>query len=104
MWGEGAYLAVQVVSQGVLIGGICALCLWIVGLSVIGLRTKALPLALCILGILPAFRIVSSTLGPLGLLPDSDALWLLGMASILGTILWCLLPGVVFLRRAFAAT
>lgn len=40
-WGEGAYLAAQVVSQGLLNGGIFALCLWAVGLSLIGLRTKA---------------------------------------------------------------
>ena len=103
-WGDGAYLAAQVVSQGVLIGGIFVLCLWVVGLSVIGLRTKALPLALCVLGILPAFRIVSSTLGPLGLLPDAEVLWLIGMASILGTILWCLLLGVVLLRRSFESS
>lgn len=103
-WGEGAYLAAQVVSQGVLIGGIFALSLWVVGLSVIGLRTKALPLVLCVLGILPAFRIVSSTLGPLGLMPDAEVIWLIGMASILGTILWCLLLGVVLLRRSFEST
>ena len=103
-WGEGAYLAAQVVSQGVLIGGILALCLWVVGLSVVGLRTKAIPLALCILGILPAFRIASSTLGPLGLLPDAEILWLIGMASILGTIVWCLLLGIVLLRRGFGST
>ena len=102
-WGEGAYLAAQVVSQGVLIGGIFALCVWVVGLSVVGLRTKAIPLALSVLGILPAFRIVSSTLGPLGLLPDAEVLWLIGMASILGTILWCLLLGVVLLRRSFGS-
>lgn len=102
-WGEAAYLAAQVVSQAVLIGGIFALCLWVVGLSVIGLRTKAIPLALCVLGILPAFRIVSGTLGPLGLLPDAEGLWLLGMASILGTILWCLLLGAVLLRRSFGS-
>ena len=40
---------------------------------------------------LPAFRIVSGMLGPLGLLPDVEVLWLIGMASILATILWCLL-------------
>lgn len=87
-----------------MIGGIFALCLWAVGLSLIGLRTKAIPLALCVLGILPAFRIASGTLGPLGLVPDADILWLLGMASILGTILWCLLLGVVLLRRSFEST
>jgi len=103
-WGEGAYLAIQVVSQAVLIGAVFALCLWVVGLSVIGLRTKAIPLALSVLGILPAFRIGSSTLGPLGLLPDAEILWFIGMASILGTIRWCLLLGVVLLRRGFAAT
>jgi hypothetical protein len=103
-WGEGAYLAAQVFSQAVLIGGIFALCLWAVGLSLIGLRTKAIPLALCVLGILPAVRIVGGTLGPLGLLPDTEVLWLIGMASILGTILWCLLLGVVLLRRSFRST
>ncbi|UVJ40286.1 hypothetical protein [Arthrobacter sp. CJ23] len=103
-WGEGAYLAAQVVSQAVLIGGILALCLWAVGLSLIGLRTKALPLPLCILGVLPAFRIVSSILGALGLLPGDDILWVLGMASIVGTVLWCLVLGLVLLRRGFGPT
>ena len=103
-WGEGAYLAAQVVSQGVLGGGILALSLWVVGLSVIGLRTKALPTALCALGFVPAFRIVSGTLGPLGLLPDIGIFWPLAMASILGTVLWCLLLGTVLLRRGSGST
>ena len=103
-WGEGAYLAAQVVSQAVLIGGLLALCLWAVGLSVIGLRTAALPRALCVLGLLPAIRIVTGTLGPLGLMPDEDILWLIGMASIFGTILWCLLLGAVLLRRSFTTS
>lgn len=102
-WGEGAYLAAQVVSQGLLIGGIFALCLWAVGLSLIGLRTKVIPLALCVLGILPAFRIVSGMLGPLGLLPDSDVLWVISIASIFGTILWCFVLGIVLLRRSFGS-
>ena len=96
-WGEAAYLAIQVASQALLISGIVALCLWAVGLSLIGLRTKVIPVALCVLGVLPAFRLVGATLGPLGLMPDG--LWLLAMASIVGTILWCLLLGLVFLRR-----
>jgi len=103
-WGEGAYLAAQVVSQALLIGGIFALCLWAVGLSLIGLRTKVIPLALCVLGVLPAFRIVGGTLGPLGLLPDADVLWVIGIASIFGTILWCLILGIVLLRRSFGST
>lgn len=102
-WGEGAYLAAQVVSQALLIGGIFALCLWAVGLSLIGRRTKVIPLALSVLGVLPAFRIVSGMLGPLGLLPDFDVLWVIGIASIFGTILWCLILGIVLLRRSFGS-
>jgi hypothetical protein len=99
-WGEGAYVAAQVVSQAVLIGGVLAVCLWAVGLSLIGLRTKVIPLALCVLGVLPAFRLVSGLLGPLGLLPDIGILWVISIASVLGTILWCLVLGIVLLRRS----
>jgi hypothetical protein len=102
-WGEGAYVAAQVVSQGVLIGGIFAVCLWAVGLSLIGLRTKVIPLALCALGALPAFRIVSGLLGPLGLLPDVDGLWVISIASIFGTTLWFLMLGIVLLRGSFGS-
>ncbi len=100
-WGESAYVAAQVASQAVLIGGIFALCLWEVGLSLIGFRTKVIPVALCVLGVLPAFRIVSGLLGPLGLLPDVGALWVISIASIFGTILWCLVLGIVLLRRSW---
>lgn len=99
-WGEAAYLAFNVASQAVGISAIVALCLWAVGLSLIGLRTKVLPLALCVLGIIPAFRLVGGTLGPIGALPDSEVLWILGMVSIPGTMVWCLLLGLVLLRRA----
>lgn len=102
-WGEGAYVAAQVVSQAALIGGIFALCLWAVGPSLIGLRTKVIPLALCALGVLPAFRIISGLLGPLNLIPDVGVLWLISIASILGTILWCLILGIVLLRRSFSS-
>ncbi|MDH4141068.1 MAG: hypothetical protein OEV61_00490 [Chloroflexota bacterium] len=102
-WGEGAYVAAQVVSQAVLIGGIFAVCLWAVGLSLIVLRTKVIPLALCALGILPAFRIVSGLLGPLDLLPDVGVLWVISIASIFGTILWCLILGIVLLRRSLGS-
>ena len=100
-WGEGAYVAAQVVSQGVLIGGVFGVCLWAVGLSLIGIRTKVIPLALCILGVFPAFRIVSGLLGPLGLLPAEDGLWVISILSISGSILWCFVLGIVLLRRSF---
>jgi hypothetical protein len=45
---------------------------------------------------------VAGTLGPLGLLPDGDGLWILGMLSIPGTLLWCLILGLVLPRRAVA--
>ena len=102
-WGEGAYVAAQVVSQAILIGGVFAVCLWAVGLSLIGIRTKVVPLALCVLGVLPALRIVSGLLGPLGLLPDVDILWVISIASIFGTVLWCLILGLVLLRRSFGS-
>ena len=103
-WGAAAYVAAQVVSQAVLIGGTLALCVWAVGLSLIGARTKVIPLALCLLGVLPAFRIASGTFGPLGLLPEADVLWILSLLSILGTIMWCLILGIVLLVRSFRST
>lgn len=44
---------------------------------------------------------MSGTLGPLGLLPDFDVLWVISIASIFGTILWCFILGIVLLRRSF---
>ena len=101
--GEAAYDAAQVVSQAVLNAAVLALCLWAVGLSMIGFRSRVFPLALCALGVLPGYRIVGGLLGPVGLLPDIGLLWLIGMASIFGTFLWCLLLGLVLFRRGFWA-
>lgn len=42
-------------------------------------------------------------LGPLGLLPDFDVLWVISIASIFGTILWCFILGIVLLRRSFGS-
>jgi hypothetical protein len=99
-WGESAYLAVQMAGvQGVGIAGILSLCLWAVGLSLIGLRYRVLPIALVILGVFPVIRIVTSTLGVLGLLPDDDLIWMVSISGIFGLMLWCLLLGVVLLWR-----
>lgn len=102
-WGESAYLAFNAASQAAGISAIVGLCLWAVGLSVVGRRKRALPLWLCVLGIIPAFRLLAGTLGPLGLLPDSELLWVIGMISIPGTMVWCLLLGLVLLRRGFGS-
>lgn len=100
-WGEAAFLAFQVTSQAAGILGLSLLCLWAVCVSVIGLRTKALPTAVCVLGLVPAFRLVGSILGPLHLLPESELLWLVSILALPGVMLWALLLGVVFLRRGF---
>ena len=100
-WGESAYLVYQVVGQALLISGVVGLCVWAVGLSLIGLRTRVLPVALCVLGFIPAFRLVGGTLGPLGAFPDIELLWILAVISIPGTMVWCLLLGIVLLRRGF---
>ena len=50
----------------------------------------------------PAIRLVAGIAGPLGLLPSSDLLWLLSMASIPGTLVWCLVLGMVLVRRGYA--
>ena len=95
-WGEAAYLAVQMVGiHGFAQAAVLALCMWAVGISLIGFRAKAVPLVLCALGVIPAFRILG-ILGPLGVLPEG--LWLFFMASIPGVMLWCLLLGIVLLR------
>jgi hypothetical protein len=99
-FGEAAYVAAQVVSQAVLIGGLLAYGLWAVGLSVVGYRSRTLPTALCALGILPAYRIGAGLLGPIGLLPDLDIAWMLAIASIVGTFAWSLLLGIVLLGRS----
>lgn len=99
-WGEAAYLVVQVVGvHGFAQAGVFALCLWAIGISLIGLRTRALPVAVCLLGAIPVIRVLG-LLGPLGVLPDDmpDVLWIVFMVSIPGVMLWCLVLGLVLLR------
>lgn len=98
-WGETAYLVVQMAGvQGVLPAGLLALSLWAVGLSLIGIRTRLVPFAVCILGIIPAIHVVGRLVGELGVLPDEA--WLLMILSIPGTLVWCLMLGVGLLVRA----
>ncbi len=102
-WGEAAYLVVQMLGiHGFAQAAVFALCTWAVGIILIGFRTRAIPLALCALGVIPAFRLVALVFGPLGILPGG--LWFLSILSIPGAMLWCLLLGVVLLRRSFKAT
>ncbi len=99
-WGESAYLIVQVMGiHGFAQAGSLSLCMWAVAISLIGLRTRALPLALCVLGVIPALRLLGLLGGPLNVLPDG--LWIVFMLAIPGVMLWCLLLGLVLVRRAF---
>ncbi len=97
-WGETAYLVVQMAGvQGVMPAGLLALSLWAVGLSLIGIRTRLVPIVISALGIIPAIHVVGRLVGELGVLPDEA--WLLMILSIPGTLVWCLLLGVGLLIR-----
>ena len=97
-WGQAAYLAVQMVGiHGFAQAGSFALCAWVVGVSIVGVRAKVVPAALALLAVLPGFRLVGLLIAHFVTLPD--ATWLIGIAAIPGVMLWCLLLGIVFLRR-----
>ncbi len=105
-WGEGAYLVIVMAGiHGVAEVGILTLCLWAVGISLLGFRTRTIPVAVCLLGVLPFVRLVS-LLGPLGILPADlpDGLWLVFVLSIPGAMVWCFFLGLSLLRRRAAMT
>jgi hypothetical protein len=98
-WGAAAYLAVQMTGvHGVEQGGTFALCAWIVGVSVLGVRAKVVPVALGLLAFVPAFRLVGLLVAPFVPLPDVT--WVLGIAAIPLSLAWCLLLGIVLLRNS----
>lgn len=106
-WGQTAYLVSQFAGiHGFAQGAITTLCLWAVAISIIGFRSRALPTGLCILGLVPGFRLLG-ILGPILESAGTDELpsgaWILFMASIVGVMVWCLALGVVLLRRAPSA-
>jgi hypothetical protein len=102
-WGEAGYLVLQMVGvHGFAQGAVFTLCTWAIGISLIGVRTRAIPLAVCVLGVIPAVRLLG-LLGPLDALPDElGFLWIFFMASIPGVMVWCLLLGVALLRGGAA--
>lgn len=97
-WGQSAYVAVQMLTiHGFGQGAITGLCLWAVGLSLVGWRTGSLPTWLSILGVVPALRL-AGVLGPLGLSSIADPLWIVFMATIPGVMAWTIALGVVLMR------
>jgi hypothetical protein len=101
VWGQSAYLAVQMAGlHGFAQGGIVAFSAWAVMVSILGVTSGSIPRWLAVLGILPAFRLLTSLLGPLEVLNAlGDALWLASMASIVGSFIWPLALGVWLLLR-----
>jgi hypothetical protein len=98
-WGQSAYVAVQMLTvHGFGQAAITALCLWAVGVSVIGWRTRSLPAWLAILGLVPALRLLG-VLGPLGLSTLPDAMWIVFMATIPGVMVWTIAFGLVLMLR-----
>lgn len=104
-WGESAFLVIQMVGiHGFAQAGILAFCLWAVGVSTAGLRSGALPRAVCLLGVIPTIRVVLLVLGPTGAIETlPDGLWVVAMIAIPGAFLWALILGLVLLRRSFGA-
>lgn len=100
VWGESAYVAVQVGAQALLITGLFMVGLWSLGVGVIGYRVGAWPGWLAALAVFPALRAGLGTLAQVGLLPEIEIFWLLSVVAIPGTMLWTLLLGVVLLRQA----
>lgn len=105
-WGHAAFLVIQMMGiHGFAQAGVLAFCLWAVSISVFALRSGALPRILCVLGLIPALRIVLLMLGSSGSLDAlPDGLWIVAMITIPGTFLWSLILGLVLLRRSFGAS
>jgi hypothetical protein len=100
-WGESAYLTIQMLGiHGFAQAGLLMLCVWTVGISVAGARSRALPIWLCVLGIATGLRLVLVVAGPLLMAARIDLpeiLWLGSMALIPLSMLWWLGLGVVLL-------
>ena len=102
-WGSAAYLAVQMAGiHGVAQAGTFALCVWVVGVSVLGLRARVVPMPIALLAVIPAFRITGLLVAPFVTLPDVT--WILAIAAIPGVMLWCLLFGIASLRGGSRAS
>ena len=103
-WGESAYLTIQMLgTHGFAQASLLTLCLWSVGISVSGARSHALPIWLCVLGILTGLRFVMLIAGPFLTAASIDLpefLWLGSVALIPLGMLWWLGLGVVLLVKS----
>lgn len=106
-WGESAYLTLQMVGiHGFAGAGFIALSVWVVIICVAGLRFRALPMWLCVWGLIAGLRLVILIAGPLTTTATLDLpgwLWVASMALIPLGMLWWLALGVVLLLKSRAA-
>lgn len=103
-WGESAYLTTQMLgTHGFAQASLLALCVWAVGVSVAGARSHALPIWLCVLGVVAGLRLVMLIAGPFLTAASIDLpefLWLGSVALIPLGMLWWLALGVVLLVKS----
>ena len=103
-WGESAYLTIQMLgTHGFAQASLLTLCGWAVGISVAGARSHALPLWLCVLGVVLGLRLVVSIAGPFLTAARIDLpefVWFGFMALIPLGMLWWLGLGVVLLVKS----
>ena len=102
-WGLSAYLAVQMSgTQGALSAAIFAFALWAVGVCVLAGRSRAVPVVVLVIGVLPALVLLVPLLALLGRVtgsPALDAAYPVYLAAIFGGIpLFALTLAGVLLR------
>lgn len=103
-WGESAYLAIQMVGlHGFAQAGLLTLCAWGVGISAAGARSHALPMWLCVLGLVAGLRLVLLIAGPFMTAAKIDLpgfFWIFSIALIPLGMLWWLCLGVALLVKS----
>ncbi|MDJ0339158.1 hypothetical protein [Cryobacterium sp. PH31-O1] len=103
-WGESAYLTILMLgTHGFAQASLLALGFWAVGISVAGARSHALPIWLCVLGVISGLRLVILIAGPFLTAANVDLpgfFWFGSVALIPLGMLWWLALGVVLLVKS----
>jgi hypothetical protein len=103
-WGESAYVSTQMLgTHGFAAGSLILLGVWAVGISVAGAHSRALPIWLCVLGVVAGLRLVILLAGPFLNAAKADLpdfVWVGSVALIPLGMLWWLCLGVVLLVRS----
>ncbi|TFC85281.1 hypothetical protein E3T28_06725 [Cryobacterium sinapicolor] len=103
-WGESAYVSIQMLgTHGFAQASLLTLSVWVVGISVAGARSHALPIWICVLGVVTGLRLVMLIAGPLLTATNIDlpeVIWLSSVALIPLGMLWWLGLGIVLLVKS----